>query len=169
MTKTAFHFASLLMIALLCVAGCGGEDEPPKITNSQPVIDRLIVPAEVQAGAQVKLKAFAHDADGDALTYTWEVSAGSVDSAGLWSVPSAATSALVSVHVRDGVNPPVTSSKKSVTITKPAPPPAPEGMVLIPAGEFEMGSNAPVAQNDEQPVHTVYIDAFFMDKYEVTN
>ena len=40
-------------------------------------------------------------------------------------------------------------------------------MVLIPAGDFEMGSND--GENDEQPVHTVYVDAFYMDKYEVTN
>ena len=32
-----------------------------------------------------------------------------------------------------------------------------------------MGSNAPDAQDNEQPVHTVSIDAFFMDRYEVTN
>ena len=43
-------------------------------------------------------------------------------------------------------------------------------MVLIPAGEFEMGSNdAADAIAHEQPVHTVYVDAFYMDKYEVTN
>ncbi len=47
--------------------------------------------------------------------------------------------------------------------------PPPEGMVLIPVGEFDMGSNDPEADNDEQPVHTVYVDAFYMDKYEVTN
>ena len=46
--KTVFHFVALLMIALLCVAGCG-EDEAPEITNSQPVIDRVIVPEEVQS------------------------------------------------------------------------------------------------------------------------
>ena len=40
-------------------------------------------------------------------------------------------------------------------------------MVLIPAGEFQMGSNN--GQADEKPVHTVYVDAFYMDKYEVTN
>ena len=40
-------------------------------------------------------------------------------------------------------------------------------MVLIPAGEFQMGSNN--GDDDEKPVHTVYIDAFYMDKYEVTN
>ena len=40
-------------------------------------------------------------------------------------------------------------------------------MVLIPAGEFQMGSNNGIA--NEKPVHTVYVDAFYMDKYEVTN
>ena len=39
-------------------------------------------------------------------------------------------------------------------------------MVLIPAGEFQMGSDA---EDNEKPVHTVYVDAFYMDKYEVTN
>ena len=42
-----------------------------------------------------------------------------------------------------------------------------EGMVLIPAGKFQMGSND--GNFDEKPVHTVYVDAFYMDVYEVTN
>ena len=42
-------------------------------------------------------------------------------------------------------------------------------MVLIPAGEFQMGSNDSDARDDEKPVHTVYLDAFYMDVYEVTN
>ena len=49
------------------------------------------------------------------------------------------------------------------------PPPAPEGMVLIPAGEFEMGSEDAEAFPNEQPIHTVYVDAFYMDTHEVTN
>lgn len=48
-------------------------------------------------------------------------------------------------------------------------PVAPENMVHIPAGEFQMGSNDAEAGSDEQPVHTVYLDAFYIDKYEVTN
>lgn len=40
-------------------------------------------------------------------------------------------------------------------------------MVLIPAGEFEMGSETGDA--DEKPVHTVYLDAFHIDPYLVTN
>ena len=45
----------------------------------------------------------------------------------------------------------------------------PEGMVLIPAGSFLMGSEDEEAQADEQPVHTVHLDAFYMDTHEVTN
>lgn len=41
-------------------------------------------------------------------------------------------------------------------------------MVLIPTGDFQMGSNDSDAQDDEQPVHTVYVDAFYMDIHEVT-
>ena len=40
-------------------------------------------------------------------------------------------------------------------------------MVLIPAGDFQMGSNT--GDPDEKPVHTVYVDAFYMDIHEVTN
>lgn len=43
----------------------------------------------------------------------------------------------------------------------------PEGMELIPAGEFRMGSNS--GNSNEKPVHSVYVDAFYMDKHEVTN
>lgn len=46
--------------------------------------------------------------------------------------------------------------------------PVPIGMALIPEGPFEMGSTADNANVDEQPVHTVYLDAFYMDKREVT-
>jgi formylglycine-generating enzyme required for sulfatase activity len=40
-------------------------------------------------------------------------------------------------------------------------------MVYVPAGEFIMGSNE--GYSDEKPAHTVYLDAFYIDKYEVTN
>ena len=44
-------------------------------------------------------------------------------------------------------------------------------MLLVPAGEFFMGSvdNDPFADEDEWPQHAVYIDAFWVDKTEVTN
>lgn len=42
-------------------------------------------------------------------------------------------------------------------------------VVLIPAGEFRMGGADDEARSNEQPVHSVYVDAFYMDKYLVTN
>jgi len=42
----------------------------------------------------------------------------------------------------------------------------PKGMAYIPAGSFMMGSND--GKDDEKPVHEVYVDAFYIDKYEVT-
>ena len=42
----------------------------------------------------------------------------------------------------------------------------PEGMVLIPVGEFQIGSRY---ADNELPVRTVYVDAFYMDATEVTN
>jgi formylglycine-generating enzyme required for sulfatase activity len=40
-------------------------------------------------------------------------------------------------------------------------------MILIPAGEFQMGSDG--ITSDEKPVHPVYLDAFYIDEREVTN
>lgn len=40
-------------------------------------------------------------------------------------------------------------------------------MVLIPAGKFVMGSDE--GDIDEKPAHSVYMDAYYIDKYEVTN
>jgi formylglycine-generating enzyme required for sulfatase activity len=40
-------------------------------------------------------------------------------------------------------------------------------MALVPAGPFEMGRDD--GPTDEQPIHTVTLDAFYIDLYEVTN
>lgn len=40
-------------------------------------------------------------------------------------------------------------------------------LVLVPEGNFLMGSDR--GETDEQPVHTVYLDAFYIDKFEVIN
>jgi formylglycine-generating enzyme required for sulfatase activity len=40
-------------------------------------------------------------------------------------------------------------------------------MRLVPAEEFVMGSDN--SESDERPAHPVYLDAYYIDKYEVTN
>ena len=55
--------------------------------------------------------------------------------------------------------------------TRPAAPahvPAPAGMVRVPAGRFTMGS-ADAMFPDAQPLHTVSLAGFFMDRCLVTN
>jgi len=42
-------------------------------------------------------------------------------------------------------------------------------MVYVPGGSFQMGSNSDEADSDEQPVHEVTLDGFWMDQTEVTN
>ena len=54
-------------------------------------------------------------------------------------------------------------------IIRTAPGEAPPGMVWIPGGRFDMGSDGPFAGPEEQPVHAVEVDGFFIDVYTVTN
>lgn len=51
-----------------------------------------------------------------------------------------------------------------------SPAPGLVPMVLVPAGEFMMGSRQDdkMANKDERPAHPVYLDAFYIDQYEVT-
>ncbi len=43
-----------------------------------------------------------------------------------------------------------------------------QGMALVTAGSFFMGSREGVGESDEHPRHKVYLDAFYIDKREVT-
>ena len=53
-----------------------------------------------------------------------------------------------------------------VVMTNPVPP-GPSGMALIPAGNFTMGDNLD-GDSFALPLHSVYVSAFYMDKYDVT-
>ena len=67
---------------------------------------------------------------------------------------------------------PATKAGKPINITVRIPyefkldDPEPD-MVFIPTGDFQMGSSSGLT--DEKPTHTIYLDAFYMDIFEVTN
>lgn len=52
---------------------------------------------------------------------------------------------------------------------EPTGVPTPAGMVWVPGGTFSMGDGGPHAKADEQPLHDVHVDGFWMDAHEVTN
>jgi len=69
-----------------------------------------------------------------------------------------------------------TPTATSTATPTPTPPPSgvdPDEEILIPAGSFQMGcdvnNSAESCFRDEQPLHTVNLDAYYIDKYEVTN
>ncbi len=53
-------------------------------------------------------------------------------------------------------------------ISQPVVPES-DGMVLVPAGDFPMGTAGGRGDENEQPEHTVYVDAYSIDQHEVTN
>jgi len=67
----------------------------------------------------------------------------------------------------DALSNPVYTVTNMVPITVDAPPFV--DMAAIPGGTFEMGDHAGAGLTRERPIHSVTLDAFFMDKYEVSN
>jgi formylglycine-generating enzyme required for sulfatase activity len=61
----------------------------------------------------------------------------------------------------------VMSAAPAVVTAKPAPK-CPDGMILIPAGKFFMGSDDKSDFPFERPAHQVTLASFCVDKYEVT-
>ncbi|MGH2593344.1 MAG: formylglycine-generating enzyme family protein, partial [Anaerolineae bacterium] len=61
---------------------------------------------------------------------------------------------------------PTATPEPTLTQT-PTPIPVPEGMALIPAGSYQMGSST--GQANEAPEHPVLLDAFYIDLFEMTN
>ena len=62
---------------------------------------------------------------------------------------------------KNKVEEPVISEMSEMTIDETKPK-----MVFVEGGAFQMGSNN--GDSDEKPVHTVTVDSFWIDKYEVT-
>ncbi|MBI9043579.1 MAG: SUMF1/EgtB/PvdO family nonheme iron enzyme [Anaerolineaceae bacterium] len=87
--------------------------------------------------------------------------------AGLASPTVTQTSTATVTHTpEETATPPNTATPEfRIGLTQVSPN---DGMVLlaVPAGEFEMGSNE---YNNEKPIHTVYLDDFWIDQTEVTN
>ena len=79
-----------------------------------------------------------------------------------WSVRCLLIASLFAATLCKKIDPPGTAAGTLPVITTKSG----AEMVLVPAGRFRMGSVGGKA--DESPVHEVQIDAFLMDRYEMT-
>ncbi len=117
------------------------------------------------------------DADGDLQLIQVAVSA---DAGLTYGIPCPSLSGAVGSNVGLGTNRHlvwnagadwngnwVPQCRVRVTAHDGTTPPAPPGMAYIPAGPFQMGDNLD-GEVTAMPVHIVQVDAFFMDKTEVT-
>ena len=175
--KRCFLFFIFVITFVLFVWGCD-RDEP--VVNIPPDIVDFLVPDVVTVGDKVKLEVVVYDKNQDTLTYSWEVSEGTVDETGTWIVPTGVTSAKIVVRVSDGTT--KVSTQKRVDIIKPPPPPdplplpdrspqldpPPERMASIPGGKVRDWITGGCLRGSFIP-RDVHVDAFYMDKYEVTN
>ncbi|MFA6109846.1 MAG: SUMF1/EgtB/PvdO family nonheme iron enzyme [Candidatus Latescibacterota bacterium] len=148
---------------------CARDWSVPPVANAGPDQD-------VEVGATVRLDASGSRGHGeDPLTYEWTASTGAALAAATTPTPTFAAT-VIGVYrfvlvVRDAEG---TSASDTTRVTVHAPPRTvltPAGtthqVVLVPAGEFTMGAND--GSPWEAPMHTVYLDEYSIDQYEVTN
>ncbi len=169
----AFLF-SLFSFGLVAYSiGYSGES-----TNHEPVVTNVYV--QQRWGTRlIDIIYDVEDADGDLLEITFECSNDGGESYTI--IPTAVTGDVgkditpgsgKKIVWDVGVDMPSTRGDQfrlRVIADDGKTSPVPEGMVLIPAGEFSMGDHHDVGYSNEKPVHDVYLDAFYIDKYEVTN
>ena len=115
-----------LVTQLLVFSSC---DEYERLTNDPPEINTFTVPKEVRYGESVLLKVGAFDPENDELSYTWEVSAGTLTTEQgaeiQWTAPELPASEIepdqtVTVHVliRDQGEETVSKSAAIVVFSK---------------------------------------------------
>ena len=165
---------TLLLIALLTSSCSAG------IADTQQIDDAPATQAEVKESSDGRtppdesIEACTNLNEGDACEFTWEkgpetglcetvesqLACSPERSSGNESQSEQSESQSDDVNTEESQS----TSTQSVEI---------EGLVLIPAGEFEMGEHHDLCGlehgNDEVPIHTVSIDSFSMATIETTN
>jgi len=167
-----------LSLALPLILACA-----PSLRAADPVVSNVVFAQRAETKL-VDITFDVSDADSDQLNILVEISD---DSGTTFTVPATAISGDTSVNAT-----PTPAAKALVwdaaldfnqqfnstmvvrviaddgLASLPTPGPSPAGMVLVPAGSFEMGRQSGSGGAEELPVHTVFVSAFYLDQFEVT-
>ncbi len=73
------------------------------------------------------------------------------------------------LHLQRSRSQPEPTSSSNLAPVYPVTSDATDQMIRIPAGEFQLGNNSLDAIDNEQPVQTLYLDTYWIDRYPVTN
>ena len=162
--KTPLLSAVLVAVALLAVASAA----PPVVSN--------IRAAQLVGTKNVEILYDVSDADGGTLLIGVEISG---DGGATYTIPATALSGHAGAGVAPGANRRIVwaagvdwnnqyvpNARARVTAYDGTTPVPPAGMVYVPAGNFQMGDNLD-SDTSALPVHTVAMNYFFMDRYEV--
>jgi len=133
---------SLIVAAFLGITiwSCSSDDSDSSTSpsNYAPVISELISTAvQVAPDGTSDLYCFATDEDGDALTYTWTFTGGSITGTGsivTWTAPAEIGTDTIKVVVSDGTD----SVNKSVVITVTATPTNPPVIISLTANDYSI-------------------------------
>jgi formylglycine-generating enzyme required for sulfatase activity len=149
---------------------------PATLTVVAPLSSPQIVSQPQGQSALVGATAsFSVQAQGSGtLSYRWSKDGAYLSDGGRITGSASSTLQIANVQTSDAGNyrvrvsnqaGSVDSSNAGLTVLT-----APSGMALIPAGSFTMGNCMDPNEGwpDELPLHTVYVSAFYMDKYDVT-
>ena len=172
--------AGLSLPALVCLSGCGSDDSISTRTAAEGLAPDAGEDQTVLVGSQVTLDGSASQGAGGALIYNWESVSQRIQLDSADEVRVQFTASEVGVFpfllwVSNGrFDNTWVSSLVVVTVVASEEPPANLGsMVAVPAGFAVAGigqTQVPdVRFAGEAPGLVVFLDAFEIDKYEVTN
>jgi formylglycine-generating enzyme required for sulfatase activity len=149
---------------------------PATLTVVAPLSSPQIVSQPQGQSAVVGATAsFSVQAQGSGtLSYRWSKDGAYLSDGARTTGSSASTLQIANVQTSDAGNYRVRVSNQSGSVDSSSAgltvAVSPSGMALIPAGSFTMGNCMGPSEgwSDELPLHTVYVSAFYTDKYLVT-
>jgi len=143
--------------------------------NTAPVVSNVRASQRPDDSKLVDIHYDLYDADGDACT-VWVVA--SRDGGATWRVPILTVWGHTGKGVAPGLNRHIVWDAGQdmaglvgdfkVRVYADDGHSA-DGLVLIPGGEFKMGDSFDEGYSNELPAHWVWVDAFMVSRYEVTN